>query len=165
MQPLKQTVRRLARIAQFILVLGIGVTWWMVARSGDIPAEPKNIIRAILAGGKESKSDEVIIRAIKRFGDSNGNVLQSGSGQPISFLAAATSVERRQLVDWLLDNGADANPAGENPLMRAIERDDLSTARKLLRAGSRWDIKLENNMTVDEWARLRRPKTRSLLQR
>jgi hypothetical protein len=72
---------------------------------------------------------------------------------------AASRGERGEILEWLLDHGADPNPPGDSPLYAAIGMEYPEMAKRLLSAGARWSapIKDGTSETVREWATKNRP--------
>jgi len=69
-----------------------------------------------------------------------------------SFISNAAYGRRHEVVEWLLNKGADPNPSGQSPLHEAIVREDWELAAKLVKAGTKWTALLDSGETVRGWA-------------
>ncbi len=66
---------------------------------------------------------------------------------------------RDEILEWLLNHGADPNPPGDSPLYAAISMGYTKSARRLLSAGAKWSAPINDGTseTVREWAMKNRP--------
>ena len=140
------------------MVVAIVTGWYgWVWRPQQVRPNPRAIVDAMFPAPKDGPhfSDPAIIRAIMKYGDVNGHSEEDG----LSFLTAASVADRRAVFEWLIAQGATPNPVkGLHPLHAAINVDDERTARRMLKAGSKWSAPVEGGGTVEDWARRSNPR-------
>jgi hypothetical protein len=134
------------------LALIIAGVWALVP--SPLAADPDSIVMAMFPVGKDQRSysDEEIIWAIRKYGNVDGY----SPTHNLSFITAALTSSRVNLLQWLVSNGANPNPAlGVHPLELCI--DDERNARMMLRAGSKLSATVREGRTVEQVMAERNP--------
>ena len=117
-------------------------------------AEAAEIIEAALVAAIQGDSNTVIA-----FLDSGRAVDVRGGRGRSTLLMKASAGGHLQLIDELLRRGADVNAqddAGVTPLHAAAYMGYLAAVQRLLRAGTRTDVRNADGDTAGAWARMRR---------
>jgi hypothetical protein len=134
-----------------LFFLALMIAWAWVLVPSRLAADPDAIVMAMFPVGKDQRSysDDQIIRAIRKYGSVDG----FSQTHNLSFITAALAAGRVNLLQWLVSNGANPNPArGIHPLALCLTGDDERSARVMLRAGSKWSARTEDGRTVEQVA-------------